>query len=229
MATTQYTTWTDIIQLGVPPAIVARFVSMSAVGSTGTTPPAITLSGAPLEPITLQVQCQVGGALGTWSGRYSIDGGVTWTPFVSAAVVELFDGSNVDTGVALNIAAGNAATNNVWTANSISSRLDSLILAQCSIANGYITASGKVLPLVSWGEDLKQCVAKLLAYELMRLVGYNPETPGNSVWRDGFNDAMGWLRDLAAGRASNVNMIEATPTDTKADRIEVYTEKQRGW
>jgi len=117
----------------------------------------------------------------------------------------------------------------VWTANAISTRLDALALAQSSVADGYIAASGKTLPLSSWGADLQLNVAKLLAYEMMRLVGYNPETPGNSTWLDGYNQAMNWLRDLAAGRASNVNMIETTPTDTKADRIEVYTEKQRGW
>lgn len=93
---------------------------MTAVSSTGTTPPVITLTGTPTMPIDLQVKCTTLGALATWLLKYSIDGGLTYSDIVaSAATVEMFDpATGLTTGVTLNIAAGTAAVNNVWTAQS---------------------------------------------------------------------------------------------------------------
>jgi phage gp36-like protein len=85
---------------------------MGPVSSSGTLPPTITLSGAPSGTISFVVQCLTAGALGTWSGQWSADGGATWTAFTSAASVVL--GS---TGVTVAIAAGNASTDNVWTSS----------------------------------------------------------------------------------------------------------------
>ena len=78
--------------------------------ATGTTPPTITLTGAPLGAFTWRIECTGAGALGVWTGRWSSDNGGNWNAFTSGATVAL--GS---TGMTANIAAGNAATNNVWT------------------------------------------------------------------------------------------------------------------
>jgi len=91
-------------------------LKMSAVGSTGTSPPTITLGGTQLQPVNLKVQCTTGGALATWSGWYSVDGGTTRVNFTSAATVPVIDPNGTDTGIVLNIAAGTASTDNVWTA-----------------------------------------------------------------------------------------------------------------
>jgi len=94
---------------------------MGGVTATGTTPPTVTLtSTAQAQPVNLQVQCTGNaGALGTWTGRYSVDGGVTWVSFTSAATVSVIDPNGTDTGVVINIAAGNAATDNVWKATTV--------------------------------------------------------------------------------------------------------------
>lgn len=92
--------------------ILGEGLSLGAVTSTGTTPPVITLTGTPLRSLNLRVECTLGGILATWTGRWSVDGGVTWTAFTSAATVLM-----AGTGVTLNIAAGAAATDNVWTAS----------------------------------------------------------------------------------------------------------------
>lgn len=97
-------------------AKTAADAAMGAVTATGTTPPTITLTGTPNYEINLKVSATVGGALGTWSGWWSIDGGVTQNAFTSAATVALTDALQGATGITLNIAAGTAATDNVWTA-----------------------------------------------------------------------------------------------------------------
>lgn len=89
---------------------------MSAVTPAGTTPPTITLTGTQLYEINLRVEALTSGALATWTGRFSVDGGVTWNAFTSAATVSVIDAVNGDSGIVLNIAAGNASTDNVWTA-----------------------------------------------------------------------------------------------------------------
>ncbi len=89
------------------------FVTPGAVASAGTTPPVLTLTGTATVPYELQVECTTSGARGAWKFRWSKDRGVTWmlTDVLSAATVAL-----TGTGLTLNIATGNAATNNVWTA-----------------------------------------------------------------------------------------------------------------
>jgi len=93
-----------------PPAPV-----LSAVDSDGTTPPTITLTGNPSDWWRIKVKCVLLGALATWKLQYSLDGGATYngTDILSAATVLI-----PETGVTLNIAAGNAAVDNTWTFDS---------------------------------------------------------------------------------------------------------------
>jgi hypothetical protein len=86
------------------------------------------------------VECTTSGARGTWVLRYSIDGGATFatvaTGITSAATVALTDPLDPAAGllgVTLNIATGNASTDNVWTAQSILKHT-SLLLKKNSIA-----------------------------------------------------------------------------------------------
>jgi hypothetical protein len=97
---------------------------MGAVTSGGTTPPTITLtSTAQVQPVKLSIQCTDistnGAARGQWLGQYSVDGGVTWVQFTSGATVAVLDPNGTDTGVVINIATGNAATDNTWTASTV--------------------------------------------------------------------------------------------------------------
>lgn len=94
-------------------------LKMGAVGATGTSPPTITLTGTQLQPVNLKVVCTTSGALGTWAGYYSVDGGTTRVNFTSAATVSVIDPNGTDTGLVLNIAAGSASTDNVWTASTV--------------------------------------------------------------------------------------------------------------
>lgn len=81
----------------------------------GTTPPVITFSGSQNgRPYPILIACTLVGALGVWTGTVSYDGGATTEQaFTSAATVAL---TGKGAGLTLNIAAGNAALNNTWTA-----------------------------------------------------------------------------------------------------------------
>lgn len=93
-------------------------LAMSAVTSSGTTPPAVTLTGTPNRYINLKVLCTTLGARGTSAIKYSLDGGETYSaPALTAATQELFDPvTGETTGVTLAMANAAAAVDNVWTA-----------------------------------------------------------------------------------------------------------------
>lgn len=92
-------------------------LAMSAVGSAGTTPPAVTFTGTPNRYVNFRMECTTLGARGTAVVRYSIDGGVSWkVGQVTAATWALLDSNGVDTGLVVNYANASAAIDNVWTA-----------------------------------------------------------------------------------------------------------------
>ena len=92
-------------------------LALSAVGSAGTTPPAVTFTGTPNRYIDFRMECTTLGARGTAVVKYSIDGGKSWQYSVTtAATWALLDANGVDTGVTINYANAAAAVDNVWTA-----------------------------------------------------------------------------------------------------------------
>lgn len=87
-------------------------LAMGAVSSSGTTPPAITLSGTATKYVNLRIECTTLGARGVAVIRYSLDGGVTWTENVTTAATITLG----DSGLTANYANATAAVDNVWTA-----------------------------------------------------------------------------------------------------------------
>jgi hypothetical protein len=99
--------------------------AMGTVVSAGTSPPAVTLSGVPLGPWNLKLDCVVGGAnLAGSTFRFSTDGGNTWSATMQcAASVPLIDtatdslvGVNGKTGVTAAFAEAAFNADNEWTA-----------------------------------------------------------------------------------------------------------------
>ena len=114
--------------------------TLSAVTSAGTTPPVITLTGTPLRALNIKVLCTVLGARGTSYIKYSIDGGLNYsTAEVTAATILMLDPLDglTSTGVTLNIAAGTAAVDNVWTAATATGKYTSLLCKPASLALWY--------------------------------------------------------------------------------------------
>lgn len=135
--------------VGLPVAVSDRLQpasgsAMGAVTESGTTPPDITLSGTPLGEFDLVIECVVGGALATWTLRFSTDGGNTWSAtMASAASLPLIDtaidsivGVNGATGLTATIAAGTANADNSYTASS-ANKFSSLLVKRNALAFWY--------------------------------------------------------------------------------------------
>ncbi len=83
----------------------------SAVTSAGTSPPVVTLTGVPTDDASGIVQIVQAGARGTATFKYSLDGGVTYSPEIVTAATYL-----MPNGVTLNFATGtNYAVDNKYT------------------------------------------------------------------------------------------------------------------
>lgn len=94
---------------------------LSAVTSSGTTPPVVTVSGTPLVDGAFKLDIQTGGALATATFRWSKNGGVDWVQSaVATAATVVLPG----TGITVAFAAGTYAADNeyAFTAQKIPAR-----------------------------------------------------------------------------------------------------------
>lgn len=117
-----------------------------------------------------------------------------------------------------------AALTNVPTATQEES-LD----AMSAIADGYLSSRYE-LPLSAWGDDLRACVCRLAAYDLMVTRGFNPTAGGDESLLVRHDHAMRWLRDVAGGVVSPTGVVDATPDDTTGNETTfAVTDAPRGW
>ena len=191
----------------------------SAVSSSGSgTPPVITLTGTPHDDFNLRVEVVQTGTLGVWTLRYSLDysskfpSQATWSAeIVSAATVAL-----PDTGITLNIAAGTAAADNVWTATctapthsntQITDGIDLVIAAGTDFGWGWVTAANggasdaarmsalaATFAAVSARIDLLEAAYKYVGFTLEAPSPFDPTTSaGLTTWRSAFASAVAAL------------------------------------
>jgi hypothetical protein len=103
----------SVTQAGSGPTVTAP--ALTPVTAAGTSPPTVTLSGTVTRYIDLVVEITLGGARGTATFQYSLDGGATYSADIATAATYLMG----DTGVTLNFATGtDYDTDNVYTAKS---------------------------------------------------------------------------------------------------------------
>ncbi len=101
--------------------------------------------------------------------------------------------------------------------------------AASSLADGYLS-SRFGLPLSAWGDDLRSCVSRLAAYDLMVTRGYAPEAGRDDQLLLRSEAAMRWLRDVAAGIVTPQGVTDATPTDTTDNSgSRMITTRPRRW
>jgi len=101
------------------------------------------------------------------------------------------------------------------------------LLAASAEADGYLGIA-RLLPLVTWGDDLRRHVAGLAAPSIAAAIGYQPES-GQAVLVERMRaQAIDWLRGVAAGRIRPSEPTDETPDD---DELEVATSSDtlRGW
>ena len=52
------------------------------------------------------------------------------------------------------------------------------------------------LPFIAWGQEVTECCAKLTAYHLLSVRGYNPAAAADVNIRDRYTDAIDWLNKV---------------------------------
>jgi hypothetical protein len=136
---------------GVPVCVSDRVPvtgsTMTSPASSGTSPPVLTITGAPLGAYKLVIDCVLGGAHTTAKYRFSLDGGNIWSADITtlgAGVAQtLVDpsadsrvGVNGATGLSVAFAAGTFNADNLWTSNA-SLKVMSMLLKRRSLAFWY--------------------------------------------------------------------------------------------
>lgn len=226
----------------------------SAVSSSGTAPPVITITGTPHDDHSLRVEPIQTGALGVWTLRYSLDydpkypSQATWSAeIVSAATVVL-----PDTGITLTIAAGTASANNVWTATctapthsntQITDGIDLVIAAGTDFGWGWVTAANggvsdaarmtalaATFAAVSARVDLLETAYKYVGFTLEAPSPFDPTTSGGlTTWRSAFASAIAALSHkrmmIAAGYCRRA--ADMTITGNAIPRRPIWTVAER--
>lgn len=120
--------------------------TMGAVTSSGSTPPVMTITGTPLGPWRLHVDCTLSHASAS-KVRFSTDGGNTWSGEIDvaddSAPVALVDpnadslvGVNGRTGLSVAFASGDFDADNLWTSTA-ALQVTSLLLKRRALAFWY--------------------------------------------------------------------------------------------
>lgn len=100
--------------------------------------------------------------------------------------------------------------------------------ARSSYANGFL-AKRFVLPLAAWGDDLRQSIAHMAAWDLLCRRGFDPNSSHDNAVRMRFEDADRWCHDVARGVVEPQGIVDATPDATESPSVVVTSRPRRGW
>jgi phage gp36-like protein len=104
---------------------------------------------------------------------------------------------------------------------------DAAISAASGRADSYLGARFR-LPISAWGDDLRQAVCAIAAFELVASqVGFNPEAGHNMVLVTRKEDAIRWFEQVSRGHVTPAGIVETPPPTSSVSRVK--SNKQRGW
>lgn len=83
-------------------------------------------------------------------------------------------------------------------------------------------------PLTTWGDDVTRAVCIIAAWDLIGEKGFSPDSPGGGNWLVRYEQIVSWAKDVGAGRAVLVGVVDSSP-DTEGGSPEVYSVEPRGW
>lgn len=77
------------------------------------------------------------------------------------------------------------------------------LVSASSVADGYLSGPyGDTLPLTTWPESLRRCVARIAAWDLVSgPIGFNPDGT-HEVFLENYKQAMKWLADVSNRRVT---------------------------
>lgn len=110
--------------------------------------------------------------------------------------------------------------------------VEAAISAASRRVDSYLRAGSLILPLISWGDDIRECTAVLAAWRLMRTKGGNPsENPSFEALRLDYEDQISWLKGVAAGSVIPGDIEDSSDpvTAPAGDTPRVVSNTQRGW
>lgn len=85
------------------------------------------------------------------------------------------------------------------------------------------------LPLLSHGEDLRQCCAVLACYTLLRVKGFDPAGDGNEIIMEERDRQVRWLENIAKGNTAPSVTDSASPAKEFGAGPRVITSTGRGY
>lgn len=101
----------------------------------------------------------------------------------------------------------------------------SMALAQASREADIQLGCRYNLPLVEWGDDLRQIICMIAAFRLLTFRGWNPDDAVNGGIVMLYRTAMSTLANIAAGRGQ-LNVVETAP---EVDvHVDIYSSPPRG-
>ena len=102
----------------------------------------------------------------------------------------------------------------------------SLLSAASDLASGYFKAQF-TMPLLVWGDDLRSAIVDIASWKIMKRRGFNPEVGADIAIRQGYEDAISWLEDVAKGKV--IPEITDSATTSAASSPAVSSATSRGW
>lgn len=96
-----------------------------------------------------------------------------------------------------------------------------------AMANGYLRVQYAV-PMTAPSGDLKIRVCHIAAYMILGELGFNPEAAPDQIVVKNYDDAIGWLKDVSAGRVALESTADQTPTENDYGP-DVAGDSPRGW
>lgn len=121
------------------------------------------------------------------------------------------------TNLAINSAATDGITDSVKAEACLSASAD----ADSRLPPRY------TLPLAAWGQDIRERVAQIAAYTMMRHRGFMPEGVDELIVKDK-DDAQRWLSKAGAGTITPSGIVDSTP-NKRGGAPRVFSRPARGW
>lgn len=99
-------------------------------------------------------------------------------------------------------------------------------LAASDEADGALSGSF-CLPLIAWGDDLRQQVSNIATFSVMRHRGFQPGGIDDLIVKAS-DDARSWLNKVSQGRIKPPGIIDSTPQVFEGGAV-VVSKPRRGW
>lgn len=104
---------------------------------------------------------------------------------------------------------------------------DAALDAASQVADSYLRARYGT-PVTGYGTDLTRAVCSLAAWDLLSVRGFDPQRGGDESLRLRAEDALRWLRDVSAGKASLSGITEAE-SEAWPEYLGAVSDEARGW